>query len=66
MNEDTLNSINVIMTSAYLALTCLMVTFVFISVCMRLDRSMIFISLVYPVSYLLRMPLSFLNQGGKG
>ena len=66
MDEETLNSINRHMIYTYLPITTLLMIGVFYRVRMRLDPAMIFISLAYPLSFFFRLPLSFLNQGGKG
>ncbi len=54
------------MNEIYLAMSALLVIVVFYRVRMRLDPPMIFISLAYPISFFLRLPLSFLNREGKG
>ena len=54
------------MIEIYLSVSIILVIIVFVRVRMQLDHAMIFISLVYPMSYFFRLPLSFLNADGKG
>ena len=56
MKEETLNSINSVITPIIFGLGCIIATLVFIETRFKLDPSMIVLAAIFLVSFFLRLP----------